>query len=169
MGFHPDRDKNTIFRSLNLLQMSSRYKQALMLLHVLTWYAILKLYFTSLNSWRSVTYTSNSQNIIFVFQNVLTWLKSHQSAPYLRLYVFSSCTDLSMRGANGTDIFWPYPSLDIWILKLHIYDIDIHSYPIRPSWYNLNPNKNLKTNLISAISVLSDPFASLDVCVIDSL
>ena len=50
---------------------------------------------------------------------------------------------------------------NIWyrirILKLHIYDVDIQSYPIRHSWHypysNPNPNRNTKTNVISVISV----------------
>jgi hypothetical protein len=45
----------------------------------------------------------------------------------------------------------------IWILKLHIYDVDIQSYPIRHGWHyphsNLNLNKNMKTNVILVIPV----------------
>ena len=45
----------------------------------------------------------------------------------------------------------------IQILKSHIYDVDIQSYPIRLSWHypysNPNPDKNMKTNVISVISV----------------
>jgi hypothetical protein len=44
----------------------------------------------------------------------------------------------------------------IRILKSHIYDVDIQ-YPIRHSWHypysNPNPDKNMKTNVISVISV----------------
>ena len=45
----------------------------------------------------------------------------------------------------------------IQILKSHIYDVDIQSYPIQHSWHYpyLNPNRdrNMKTNIISVISV----------------
>ena len=45
----------------------------------------------------------------------------------------------------------------IRILKSHIYDVDIQSYPIRHSWHypysNPNPDRNMKTNVISVISV----------------
>jgi len=45
----------------------------------------------------------------------------------------------------------------IWILKSCIYDIDIQSYLIRHGWYysysNPNPTRNMKTNMISVISV----------------
>jgi hypothetical protein len=45
----------------------------------------------------------------------------------------------------------------IRILKSHIYDVDIQSYPIRHSWYypysNPNPDWNMKTNIISVISI----------------
>jgi hypothetical protein len=42
-------------------------------------------------------------------------------------------------------------------LKLHIYDVDIESYPIWHGWHylylNPNPTKNIKTNIISMISI----------------
>jgi len=45
----------------------------------------------------------------------------------------------------------------IWILKSYIYDVDIQSYLIRHDWHypylNQNPTKNMKTNMISVISV----------------
>ena len=45
----------------------------------------------------------------------------------------------------------------IRILKSYIYDVDIQSYPIRHSWHypysNPNPDRNMKTNVISVISV----------------
>ena len=45
----------------------------------------------------------------------------------------------------------------IWIFKSHIYDVDIQSYPIRYGWHypysNPNPDRNMKTNIISVISV----------------
>ena len=45
----------------------------------------------------------------------------------------------------------------IRILKSHIYDVDIQSYPIRHGWHysysNPNPDRNMKTNVISMISV----------------
>ena len=45
----------------------------------------------------------------------------------------------------------------IRIIKLHIYDVDIQSYPIRQSWQypysNPNSDRNMKTNVISVISV----------------
>ena len=45
----------------------------------------------------------------------------------------------------------------IRILKSDIYDVDIQSYPIRHSWHypysNPNPDRNMKTNVISVISV----------------
>ena len=45
----------------------------------------------------------------------------------------------------------------IRILKSHIYDVDIQSYPIRYGWHypysNPNPNRNMKTNVISVIFV----------------
>jgi hypothetical protein len=45
----------------------------------------------------------------------------------------------------------------IRILKSHIYDVDIQSYPIRHGWHypysNPNPTRNMKTNVISVISV----------------
>ena len=47
--------------------------------------------------------------------------------------------------------------IHIQILKSHIYDVDIQSYPIRHSWHypysNPNPDRNMKTNVISVISV----------------
>jgi hypothetical protein len=53
--------------------------------------------------------------------------------------------------------------LNIWyririrILKSHIYDIDIQSYPIRHGWHyaysNPNPTRNIKTNIILVISI----------------
>ena len=46
----------------------------------------------------------------------------------------------------------------IQILKSHICDVDTQYYRIRHSWYypysNPNPNRNMKTNVISVISVL---------------
>jgi len=45
----------------------------------------------------------------------------------------------------------------IRILKSYIYDVDIQSYPIRHSWHypysNPNPDRNMKTNITSVISV----------------
>jgi hypothetical protein len=45
----------------------------------------------------------------------------------------------------------------IWILKSYIYNVDIQSYLIRYCWpytySNPNPTKNMKTNMISVISV----------------
>jgi len=45
----------------------------------------------------------------------------------------------------------------IWILKSYIYDVDIQSYLIWLGWdypySNPNPTKNMKTNMISMISV----------------
>ena len=45
----------------------------------------------------------------------------------------------------------------IRIIKSHIYDVDIQSYPIRHGWQypysNPNPDRNIKTNVISVISV----------------
>jgi hypothetical protein len=45
----------------------------------------------------------------------------------------------------------------IRIFKSHIYDVDIQSYPIRHDWHypysNPNPTRNMKTNMISVISV----------------
>jgi hypothetical protein len=45
----------------------------------------------------------------------------------------------------------------IQILKSHIYDVDIQSYPIQHGWHypysNPNPDINMKTNVISVISV----------------
>jgi hypothetical protein len=45
----------------------------------------------------------------------------------------------------------------IQILKSHIYDVDIQSYLIRHSWHypysNPNPDRNIKTNMISVLSV----------------
>jgi hypothetical protein len=45
----------------------------------------------------------------------------------------------------------------IRILKSHIYDIDIQLYHIRHSWHysysNMNPNRNIKINIISVIFV----------------
>jgi hypothetical protein len=45
----------------------------------------------------------------------------------------------------------------IRIFKSHIYDIDIQSYHIRHGWHypysNPNPTRNIKTNMISVISV----------------
>ena len=45
----------------------------------------------------------------------------------------------------------------IQIIKSHIYDVDIQSYPIRHGWQypysNPNPDRNMKTNVISVISV----------------
>jgi hypothetical protein len=45
----------------------------------------------------------------------------------------------------------------IWILKSHIYDADIQSYPIQHGWHypysNPNLDRNMKTNIISVISV----------------
>ena len=45
----------------------------------------------------------------------------------------------------------------IRILKSHVYDVDIQSYPIQYGWRypysNPNPDKNMKTNVISVISV----------------
>ena len=53
----------------------------------------------------------------------------------------------------------------IRILKSHIYDVDIQSYPIRHGWHypylNSNLDRNIKTNVIL---VVSDPFSSLGVC-----
>ena len=47
--------------------------------------------------------------------------------------------------------------IHIRILKSHIYDVDIKSYPIRHGWHysylNPNPDRNIKTNIISVISV----------------
>ena len=47
----------------------------------------------------------------------------------------------------------------IRILKSHIYDVDIQSYRIRHGWHypysNSNPDRNMKTNVISSVS---DPF-----------
>ena len=51
--------------------------------------------------------------------------------------------------------------IHIRILKSHIYDVDIQSYLIRYSWHcpysnsNSNPDRNIKTNVISTISVRS--------------
>jgi hypothetical protein len=43
------------------------------------------------------------------------------------------------------------------IFKCHIYDVNIHSDSIRYSWYypylNLNPNRNMKINVILVISI----------------
>ena len=57
----------------------------------------------------------------------------------------------------------------IRILKSHIYDVDTQSYPIRHGWHHPysdpNPNRNMKTNVISVISVsirsVFIPFAML--------
>jgi hypothetical protein len=50
-----------------------------------------------------------------------------------------------------------YLTSDIRILKSHIYDVGIQSYPIRHDshypYSNLNPDRNMKTNVISVISV----------------
>jgi hypothetical protein len=85
---------------------------------------------------------------------------------------------LAIKDKTVTDIFWSYlrpnPLRDlsvfesgystsdtyhirIWIIKSHIYDVDVQSYSIRHGWHysylNLNPIKNMKTNMIWVISV----------------
>jgi len=83
------------------------------------------------------------------------------------------------RDENGTNIFRPYSRLNsfrevqicpysspnihiwycihIWILKSYIYDVNIQSYLIQHGWHypylNLNLTKNMKTNMISVISI----------------
>jgi hypothetical protein len=66
----------------------------------------------------------------------------------------------------------PYPSwifkiqyrIPIRIFKSHIYDVDIQSYPIRHRWHypylNPNPDRNMKTNIISMIFIRIWPFSS---------
>jgi hypothetical protein len=97
---------------------------------------------------------------------------------YILQVYFTSRTALAW-GENGMDIFRPYSRpnsfrgfksvriririfniryrIRIRILKLYIYDVDIPSYPIRHGWYypysNPNPDRNMKTNIISVISV----------------
>jgi hypothetical protein len=94
---------------------------------------------------------------------------------------FSSLGWGGCTGENGTAIFRSYSRpnpfrevrsvrirvriFNIWycirigIVKSHIYDIGIQSYPIRyeHDWHypysNPNPDKNMKTNVISVISV----------------
>jgi hypothetical protein len=54
-------------------------------------------------------------------------------------------------------IFNIWYRIRIRILKSHIYDVNIQLYPIRHGWHypysNPNPDRNLKTNVISDISV----------------
>ena len=54
-------------------------------------------------------------------------------------------------------VFNIWHRIRIRILKSHIYDVDIKSYPIRHGWHypysNLNLDRNIKTNVISVISV----------------
>jgi hypothetical protein len=54
-------------------------------------------------------------------------------------------------------IFYIRYRIRIRIIKSYIYDVDIQSYLIRHGWHysysNPNPTKNMKTNVISAVSV----------------
>ena len=54
-------------------------------------------------------------------------------------------------------IFNIWYHIHIRILKSYIYDIDIHSYLMQHDWHyaylNPNPTRNMKTNMISVISV----------------
>jgi hypothetical protein len=99
--------------------------------------------------------------------------------PSVRFHLWSDKTTSSpcLQDGNGTDIFirdqirlekFKSIRIRVWIfnirycihirmLKSYIYNVDIQSYPIRHSLYypysNPNPSRNMKTNVISVISV----------------
>jgi hypothetical protein len=79
----------------------------------------------------------------------------------VRIFFYRICDRIRLEGFKSVHIW--VRIFDIWycirirILKLHIYDVDIQSYPIRHSWYylysNPNPDWNIKINVISVISI----------------